>query len=98
MQQKYANYTNISLVDDLSSYVLTLKDLRSQISDKPRSNRKRIIIQILSELKTNADYKRCKYLISNARIPFNMIEGVNYDLDSDDSDNENAGKLFTIFN
>lgn len=58
MQTKYRNAVTNSLTDDLAGYIQGLKDLRPIIFDKPRNERKCIIISIMSELKTNADYDR----------------------------------------
>ena len=87
-QEQYRDYLKVSPIEDELEFKTQLKSLKSKTNTEFRKDRTKIIIQVLSHLKTNADYRRSDYFLANPRNPFESLDGINYDLESDDSEND----------
>ena len=91
MQETYANIIQINPFEDMKEYVSSLRKAKNLSFDKlERKERQNLLISFQSYDKTCLDYYRSDILIANPRRPFQKLECVNYELDSDDSENDES--------
>jgi hypothetical protein len=88
MQEEFRQYTKTAPSEDLGRFVQELKELKSHITLPQRKTRKDMHIHILNRIKTNKDYYRSDYFIGNPRNPFELLDNMDYDLQSDDPEND----------
>lgn len=87
-QDIYRNYIRSDPSVDFDGYIRELRQLKIQTRLPKRAHRNKIWIIIEELHKTNADYKRSQRIIGNPRNPFEELSDLNYDLESDDSEND----------